>query len=191
MSADESITLRLLSHRLATRLGITDQSRRQAVQAIFHKPGDDMLVYWLQLGLASGIATLGLVLGGPGVIFGAMLIAPLMTPFVELSMALAIGGSVLTVLPLALFGAVSVPLSEALRHVGAEIRMRSAVNRVIENDPLLSEAVTVSSRVTAEAVSVRAVIVGSPAVAPEAQPRLTSLLAAATGTLPAGAIRAR
>lgn len=47
--------------------------------------------YWLQLTVAIGIATLGLVLGSTAVIIGAMLIAPLMGPILSFGMGLAVG----------------------------------------------------------------------------------------------------
>ena len=53
--------------------------------------------YWLELSLAAGIATLGLVLNSAGVIIGAMLIAPLMTPIVELAMGLVVTSSTLVI----------------------------------------------------------------------------------------------
>ncbi|HWR53340.1 MAG TPA: DUF389 domain-containing protein [Bryobacteraceae bacterium] len=47
------------------------------------------LNYWLELILAAGIATLGLVLNSPAVIIGAMLISPLMGPIIAVGLALA------------------------------------------------------------------------------------------------------
>lgn len=47
--------------------------------------------YWLQLSLAVGIATMGLVLDSGAVVIAAMLVAPLMTPIERLGMGLAIG----------------------------------------------------------------------------------------------------
>lgn len=47
------------------------------------------LNYWLELILAAGIATLGLVLNSPAVIIGAMLISPLMGPIMAVGLALA------------------------------------------------------------------------------------------------------
>ncbi len=51
--------------------------------------------YWLQILFASGIATIGLVLGSPAVIIGAMLISPLMGPILSGGLALAAGDVVL------------------------------------------------------------------------------------------------
>lgn len=47
--------------------------------------------YWLQLSLAVGIATMGLVLDSGAVVIAAMLVAPLMSPIERLGMGLAIG----------------------------------------------------------------------------------------------------
>ncbi len=49
--------------------------------------------YWLQLMMAAALATLGLALDSTAVVIGAMLIAPLMKPIVELAMGLATGSA--------------------------------------------------------------------------------------------------
>jgi uncharacterized hydrophobic protein (TIGR00271 family) len=51
--------------------------------------------YWIQLVLAMGIATLGLVLSSTAVVIGAMLVSPLMGPIVEVGMGFAVGSSFL------------------------------------------------------------------------------------------------
>ena len=53
--------------------------------------------YWIQLTLALGIATLGLILDSTAVVIGAMLVSPLMGPIVELGMGFAVGSSLLTI----------------------------------------------------------------------------------------------
>ncbi|MDF2773268.1 MAG: hypothetical protein K0S86_2763 [Geminicoccaceae bacterium] len=53
--------------------------------------------YWLQLFLATGIATLGLALGSTAVVIGGMLVSPLMGPIVELGMGFAVGSSLLVI----------------------------------------------------------------------------------------------
>jgi len=45
--------------------------------------------YWIELLLAAGIATSGLILNSPAVIIGAMLISPLMSPIIAVALALA------------------------------------------------------------------------------------------------------
>ncbi len=86
-----------MTRRLAGLLGVDAQTRRAVVVGMTHKPAGDGPTYWLQLSLSAGIATLGLVLNSAGVIIGAMLIAPLMTPIVELAMGLVITSSSLVV----------------------------------------------------------------------------------------------
>jgi uncharacterized hydrophobic protein (TIGR00271 family) len=53
--------------------------------------------YWIQLFLATGIATLGLVLGSTAVVIGGMLVSPLMGPILELGMGFAVGSSFLVI----------------------------------------------------------------------------------------------
>lgn len=53
--------------------------------------------YWIELLLAAGIATLGLILNSPAVIIGAMLISPLMGPINAAGLALAAGDVYLAV----------------------------------------------------------------------------------------------
>ncbi len=45
--------------------------------------------YWIELLLAAGIATSGLIMNSPAVIIGAMLISPLMAPIIAAALALA------------------------------------------------------------------------------------------------------
>ncbi|MEO8217942.1 MAG: DUF389 domain-containing protein [Acidobacteriota bacterium] len=53
--------------------------------------------YWIEILLSAGIATLGLTLGSPAVIIGAMLISPLMGPIMSAGLGLAAGDFVLTI----------------------------------------------------------------------------------------------
>jgi uncharacterized hydrophobic protein (TIGR00271 family) len=80
--------------RLAQLLGCQPSSRPTVVGEMLHE-GRDAAGYWLQLVVAVGIATLGLVLNSGAVVIGAMLIAPLMTPLVNLGMGLAVGSPLL------------------------------------------------------------------------------------------------
>ena len=86
-----------LRDRIARAFGLRHQDRESVVRAMLDRHHDyqSRVGYWLQLGLATGIATLGLVLGSTGVVIGAMLISPLMGPLVELGMGLAIGSPIL------------------------------------------------------------------------------------------------
>ena len=86
---------------VARALGVTDTARTDVLREMLDKPSDERAVYWLQLFLSMGIATFGLVLDSTGVVIGAMLIAPLMTPIVELSMSLVVMSAYLLVKALA------------------------------------------------------------------------------------------
>jgi uncharacterized hydrophobic protein (TIGR00271 family) len=78
-------------------LGLVPDDLEHVVGQMFVRRRRDAVGYWLQLMLSMGIATMGLVLGSTAVVIGAMLIAPLMGPIVELGMALTIGSPALTV----------------------------------------------------------------------------------------------
>ena len=84
-----------IQDRLAAAFGILPADRRARVQAVLERSGQKAAAYWLQLFLAMGIASLGLVLGSTAVVIGAMLISPLMGPIVELGLGLAIGSPLL------------------------------------------------------------------------------------------------
>ncbi|MGK3982711.1 DUF389 domain-containing protein [Sorangium sp. So ce136] len=77
--------------RIAAAFGITPEAREAIVRGMLDRSARGAAGYWLQLLLAMGIASLGLVLGSGAVVIGAMLISPLMGPIVELGMGLAIG----------------------------------------------------------------------------------------------------
>lgn len=77
--------------RLATLLGSDPAARERIIAGMLHRNPSEATGYWLQLIVAVGIATLGLVLGSTAVIIGAMLIAPLMVPIVNFGMGLAVG----------------------------------------------------------------------------------------------------
>ncbi|MBZ5713808.1 DUF389 domain-containing protein [Nannocystis pusilla] len=81
---------------LARWLGVPTRQRAAIVREMYSRHRSDAVSYWLQLVLATGIATLGLVLSSTGVVIGAMLISPLMSPIVGLGMGLAAGSPLLT-----------------------------------------------------------------------------------------------
>lgn len=81
---------------LARLLGVPTERRDEIVREMFTRHSLDAVSYWLQIVLATGIATLGLVLSSTGVVIGAMLISPLMSPIVGLGMGLAVGAPLLT-----------------------------------------------------------------------------------------------
>ncbi len=89
--------MKSLRERLAHALGIEPEHRVELVRTMLERHARDRVSYWLQLALATCIATLGLVLGSTGVVIGAMLISPLMGPLVELGMGLGIGSPMLVV----------------------------------------------------------------------------------------------
>lgn len=91
--------------------------------------------YWLQLLLAMGIATLGLVLGSTAVVIGAMLVSPLMTPILSLGMGLAVGSPLLVLrssvrivasVMVVIAGAAAITLVVPIHEVTAEIASRTA-----------------------------------------------------------------
>lgn len=79
--------------RVARSLGRAPEDRDALVQQMLRPREGDATGYWLQLAIATILATLGLALNSTAVVIGAMLIAPLMTPLVELSMGLATGSA--------------------------------------------------------------------------------------------------
>ena len=81
---------------LARWLGVPTRQRSAIVQEMFKRHSLDTVSYWLQLVLATGIATLGLVLSSTGIVIGAMPISPLMSPLVGLGMGVAVGAPLLT-----------------------------------------------------------------------------------------------
>jgi uncharacterized hydrophobic protein (TIGR00271 family) len=84
-------TLINFQDRLAVALGCARDQRAIVVAGMLHRSPQESTAYWLQLVVAVGIATLGLVLGSTAVVIGAMLIAPLMGPIVSFGMGLAVG----------------------------------------------------------------------------------------------------
>src|SRR4029079_1021840 len=84
-----------LQHRVAAALGVDEARRMETVVAMLANNARRVPGYWIQLFLATGIATLGLVLDSTAVVIGAMLVSPLMGPIVELGMGFAVGSSML------------------------------------------------------------------------------------------------
>ncbi len=82
-----------LQNRAAQMLGLDPSRRTELVRGMLHRPRGDAAGYWLQLLIAAALATLGLALDSTAVVIGAMLIAPLMRPIVELAMGLATGST--------------------------------------------------------------------------------------------------
>ncbi|MDQ3367376.1 MAG: DUF389 domain-containing protein [Myxococcota bacterium] len=76
---------------IARQLGLGDEKRTVLLRTMLHRPAGDATGYWLQLIIAAALGTLGLALDSTAVVIGAMLIAPLMRPIMELAMGLATG----------------------------------------------------------------------------------------------------
>lgn len=78
-------------------IGINRAERIQIYMSVFKGADLRDWNYWIELLLAAGIATLGLILNSPAVIIGAMLISPLMGPINAAGLALAAGDIYLAV----------------------------------------------------------------------------------------------
>lgn len=83
--------------RIATALGVSRVGRIETVAMMLESNARRAPGYWLQLFLATGIATLGLALGSTAVVIGGMLVSPLMGPIVELGMGFAVGSPLLVI----------------------------------------------------------------------------------------------
>ncbi|MDQ6716925.1 MAG: DUF389 domain-containing protein [Gemmatimonadota bacterium] len=86
-----------MQHLIATALGVDEQRRLQSVEQMLENNARRVPGYWIQLFLATGIATLGLTLDSTAVVIGAMLVSPLMGPIIELGMGFAVGSSLLVI----------------------------------------------------------------------------------------------
>ena len=87
--------IRAVQHRTASALGVDEAARSETVIAMLENNRRRAPGYWIQLILAMGIATVGLVLDSTTVVIGAMLVSPLMGPIIELGMGFAVGSSFL------------------------------------------------------------------------------------------------
>ena len=87
--------VRRIQDRFFAAFGHVPAGRDALVREMLQPGTGDATGYWLQLGIAAILATLGLALNSTAVVIGAMLIAPLMRPLVELSMGLATGSATL------------------------------------------------------------------------------------------------
>jgi uncharacterized hydrophobic protein (TIGR00271 family) len=120
------------------------------------KPSDEHALYWLELLLSMGIATFGLVLDSVGVI-GAMLIAPLMTPIIELSMSLVIASAYLLVKSLArvVVSVTAVCLGAAIITVVLPFRVATPEILARTSPTLLDLFVAIFCAVAAAAITAR------------------------------------
>lgn len=108
-----------LQDGLLKLLGNTPESRTPLIASMLSRSASESTAYWLQLVVAVGMATLGLVVGSAAVVIGAMLVAPLMGPIVGLAMGLAAGSPFLV-----LRSALRVALSVGVAVAGAALITR-------------------------------------------------------------------
>lgn len=83
--------------RLLDVFGSSPERRADIVEEAVRREVHEVAGYWLKLVVAVGIASLGLVVGSTAVIIGAMLVAPLMGPIVDLALGLGAGSPVLVI----------------------------------------------------------------------------------------------
>jgi uncharacterized hydrophobic protein (TIGR00271 family) len=121
--------------RLLRLLGKRSEGRAELVLRMVHREPSETTSYWLELVVAVGIATLGLVVASKAVIIGAMLIAPLMGPIVGLALGLASGspllvlrssGRILLSVAVAVGGAAAITLVLPFHELNAEISGRAS-----------------------------------------------------------------
>jgi uncharacterized hydrophobic protein (TIGR00271 family) len=89
--------LRAVRAWLSGAFGVTVEAREGIVRRMLEGHARRAPIYWMQLCISLGIATLGLVLNSSAVIIGAMLVSPLMNPIIELGMGLAVGSPLLSI----------------------------------------------------------------------------------------------
>lgn len=80
---------------LARHLGLEPDQRFEIYRSVSASATLRDVTYWAEILFSAGIATLGLTLGSPAVIIGAMLISPLMGPILCTGLALAAGDFIL------------------------------------------------------------------------------------------------
>ncbi len=121
--------------RLAGLLGTTVEARPRLVLAMLQRSPAEATSYWLQLVVAVGIATLGLVVGSAAVVIGAMLVAPLMGPILGLALGLSTGSPFLVLRSgarillsvfVAVAGAATITFLLPFHELNAEIAARTA-----------------------------------------------------------------
>ncbi len=127
--------VRRAQDRLALGLGVGEAQRTETVVSMLRNNARRAPGYWIQLTLAMGIATLGLVLGSTAVVIGAMLVSPLMGPIIELGMGFAVGSSLLVMraamrvtlsIAVVVTGAALLTLALPFHEVTSEISTRTA-----------------------------------------------------------------
>jgi uncharacterized hydrophobic protein (TIGR00271 family) len=126
---------RRLQHWAAEAVHIDEAGRADTVVTMLANNARRAPGYWIQLVLATGIATLGLVLNSTAVVIGAMLVSPLMGPLVELGMGFAVGSSLLVMraslrvllsVGIAIAAAALITMSLPFQEITAEVSARAA-----------------------------------------------------------------
>jgi uncharacterized hydrophobic protein (TIGR00271 family) len=124
-----------LQDRFVRALGSSVEGRSALLASMVRREARDTTSYWLSLVVSIGIATLGLVVGSSAVVIGAMLIAPLMGPILELAMGLAAGSPFLVLhsagrigrsVIVAVGGAALITLLLPFHELNAEISARTS-----------------------------------------------------------------
>ena len=124
-----------LQDRLSSLLGCAPAARPDLLVGMLKRSPMEAVAYWLQLCVAIGIATFGLVLDSTAVVIGAMLIAPLMGPIVNLAMGLAVGspflvlravGRIMVSVGLAVGGAATITKLLPFNELTSEISARTS-----------------------------------------------------------------
>lgn len=82
---------------LAEHIGLDDEQKLEVYRSVARSASMRDATYWAEILFSAGIATMGLTLGSPAVIIGAMLISPLMGPIMAAGLALAAGDFILTI----------------------------------------------------------------------------------------------
>ncbi|HEX7152019.1 MAG TPA: DUF389 domain-containing protein [Thermoanaerobaculia bacterium] len=122
---------------LGRHLGLDAAQRFEIYRSVAASATLRDATYWAEILFSAGIATLGLTLGSPAVIIGAMLISPLMGPILSAGLALAAGDFVLAiraVMAVTMSSLAAVAFSTALvvllpfREMTAEIAARTQPN---------------------------------------------------------------
>ncbi len=136
-TAGGSARTRHWRERVARYLGVAPDEKAAIYVAVVSSATLTDPVFWAEILFSAGIATLGLILGSPAVIIGAMLISPLMGPILSAGLALAAGDVVLAVraaVGIGLSSAVAIAFSTLLvvllpfREMTAEIAARTHPN---------------------------------------------------------------
>lgn len=87
-------------------------------------------------------------------------------------------------MPLALMVSVYLPLRQALEEVTWQVRVRSAIQRILQDSPLTRDAVRSVITVEKRAVAVRLVVIAESAEAARLRNELQTQIAAASGVVP-------